>query len=82
MTFEKWAKDYLEKRGMFDTQAHEVVETVKVAKENEAMLKRWKDDIAGYPDAMLNVMVLTLRRHALEWIDENLPKAWYRDMFE
>ncbi len=82
MTFEEWAVNYLEKRGLQGWQAKAVLETVKAAKENEAMAKRWKDDIAGYPDVMLNVMALTLRRYALEWIVENVPEVWCRGMFE
>ncbi len=82
MTFEKWAQNFLAERGMFNERAKEVIEATKDAKENEAMMSRWKDDISDYPNAMLKVMSMTLREHAMEWIVANMPQAWFRSMFE
>jgi hypothetical protein len=67
---------------MFEDQANIVIEAVKASKENEAMKGRWSDDVSGYPRLMLGILHLTLRRHALEFIDANFPEAWFRPMFE
>lgn len=41
----------------------------------------WDDTVDGYPPQLLAVLWLGVRRAAVDWIDENLPKAWYRPMF-
>lgn len=82
MTFEEYAKDYLQQRGMFPTQALAVLEKFKAAKEAESMIGRWQENIEDYPGVLLIGITLTLNSCALEWIDENLPLAWYRPLFE
>jgi len=81
MTFREWGRKYLEERGMFEQQARIVLEDMEADPANEAMAGRWKDHIEGYPTSMLAVMAVALNRAAVEWIDANLPKAWYRPMF-
>lgn len=49
MTLQEKMKSMLTERGMFDDMADEVLERVKAAPENEAMIGRWHDDIEGYP---------------------------------
>lgn len=81
MTFESKAIEYLYQNGMFEDQAKAVVEIAKAAPENEPMKGRWQDDIEGYPPTMLQVLALSLDSAAVEWIDANLPHAWFRPMF-
>ena len=80
MTFEEKVKEYLVGNGMFDNQAEAVLQRMKAG--DDVMLHRWSDDTSEYPDVMLNVILLSARRHALDWIDENIPQAWFRGCFE
>jgi hypothetical protein len=81
MTLEEFAIKHLTDNGMFDAQAKQVIESVKSAKENEAMQGRWNDDSEGYPSSMMGVLIYTVNNHAVEYIDKNCPKAWFRPIF-
>lgn len=41
----------------------------------------WDGPAGEYPDPFYSVAFIALREAALEWIDENCPKAWFRPMF-
>jgi hypothetical protein len=82
MTFRDKAKQMLTERGMFDNQAEAVMDRVIAAPENKAMQGRWNDDTSGYPPPMVNVLWFTVKRHALEYIEETCPEAWFKPMFE
>ena len=81
MTFEDKVKEMLVENGMFDNMADAVLEAVKTDEANEAMADRWQDDIESYPSVMLAVLWVSTERHAVEWIDANLPMAWFRPLF-
>lgn len=82
MTFRDKAKEILKARGMSENQAEAVMERVEAAPENDVMRGRWNDHVEGYPPQMFNVLGYTVRRHALEYIEENCPAAWFKSMFE
>ena len=80
MTFENWIKTELEANGMFDSQAiAAVLEAVKTVQ--PSMSERWNHDMEGYPASVQAGLWLTTKHCALEWIDANLPLAFYRAMF-
>lgn len=81
MTFEEIMRKNLKNRGMCDTQINEIMVAVKTAEENQSMLNRWCDNVSDYPDMMANVVWISVKRHALEWIEKNLPLAWFKPMF-
>ena len=64
---------------MFDSQAVQVVEHVKAYQPSMASL--WNQSVSGYPETVRTALVISLRSSAVEWIDNNLPKAWFRPMF-
>ena len=80
MTFEQVIENYLERNCMLPVQIKQVILLVKEAEENKSMLKRWGDDVSGYPEIMQGAILLSVRDHALAWIDENLPLAWFREL--
>lgn len=80
MTFREWAKDWLERRGMFGDQADTVVATITSQK--DSMSDRWDDQAETYPPPIKRVIAIALTRHALDYIKENCPEAWFRAMFE
>lgn len=80
MNFEQFAIKWLTERGMFESQAEEVLEMVK--KYQTSMNGRWQDDISGYPAIMQNAIAISLKSTGLDWIKENKPMAFYRPIFE
>ena len=81
MTIEDKIREMLVERGMFDSQAVEVVEAMKVDKINEPMEHRWMDEADDYPPQMLTILWIGAKHQALKYIDANCPKAWFRPMF-
>ncbi len=82
MTIKEKLVDMLHDGGMFREQATAVVERVIADPANESMAGRWNDTPEDYPPAILNLAWFSTKRHALAWIDENCPQAWFRGMFE
>lgn len=80
MTFKEKVKEHLVASGMFDSQAEAVFQEMKAS--DNVMLGRWDDDVSEYPGVMLNVILVSVRRYALEWIDKNIPQAWFRGCLE
>jgi hypothetical protein len=79
-TIEQKLTDYLINSGMFQHQAEAVMEAVK--KLQPSMDGRWSEPPSAYPVALYIGLQITARTAALEWIDANLPDAWFRGMFE
>ena len=77
-TFRKKATQYLINNGMGEGDAKSVIEIVYSDKDIDF---KWDDKTSDFPDAVLNVVLFCVRQTALEWIDANAPKAWYREMF-
>lgn len=69
-------------KGMFESQAKEVVEiAVKKIDNLDNYKTTWDRPASEYPDALYAVMFLTVKDVAIKWIDKNLPKAWFRELF-
>lgn len=73
--------NFLIQRGMFDSQAEQVLERAKPDIEVGGYQMTWDRPASEYPDVLYAVIGLILKRHALEWIDEHAPLAWFRPMF-
>ena len=82
MTMREWSIDYLTSNGMFLDQAEATLAICVADKAYEVMTGRWNDSTDGYPAPLLAVMCMALNYSAVQWIDANLPKAWYRPMFD
>jgi len=81
VTVEAKMKTLLEENGMFPEQADAVMELAKADESLKSMTGRWQDDEEGYMRPILTAVWVAVRRCAVQWIDENTPKAWYRPMF-
>ena len=79
-TIEQKLTQRLVDNGLFEDMAEKIMQQIK-ADDNGTMQGRWGDSIEDYPDIMLAVLWVTVRDTALEWIDENLPNAWFRPLF-
>lgn len=77
-------KSLLTERGMFDEQAEAVLS--EAIPQIEALVPgykiAWSSPAEDYPDQMYTVWWMSLKETALVWIDKNIPKAWFRPMFE
>ena len=79
MTVKEKAISILTERGMFTEDAGAVLErAIPEFKEKGLSMS---SPIEGYPNAVFDIMTIILKRHALTWIDEKYPQAWYREMF-
>ncbi len=83
MTTKEKFIDMLVNNGMFPEQAKEVMkiaipEIDKVVPEYRIT---WDRPWTEYPVSMYAVVFQDVKKHAVTWIDKNLPKAWYRPMF-
>jgi hypothetical protein len=81
MSIESKFSKMLVARGMFPEQAAEVIAAVKADKANEEISTRFSDNEEKYMPQLMAAMWETTRQYALEWIDANLPRAWYRSLF-
>lgn len=69
--------DYLVDKGMSESQAKAVLDIAKPEIERYCRIT-WDRPA---PPAMYAAMILVINPIAVKWIDENLPKAWFRGMF-
>jgi len=83
MTVKETLINMLIERGMFLSQANEVME-LAVPQLNDLVegysisLDSRSDE---YPYQMSKILFAAIRPIALKWIDDNKPQAWYRDVF-
>ena len=80
-TFEEKLKAMMVDRGMFDNQADVVMDKVKTIV-GESMDRRWDESIENYPDTVLIQLWLIAKEESLNYLNENLPLAWFKPMFE
>ena len=80
-TIEEKLKQMLIDKGLFEDMAEEIMQQVKADDINAVMTNRWGEPVEGYPGSVLAVLWISTRDTALEWIDENLPNAWFRPLF-
>lgn len=69
--------------GVFENQATQIMELAiprfsEVLPEYQVTWDRPSDE---YPNAFYNVGFSIVKEAALEWIDKNLPQAWFRGLF-
>lgn len=70
-------------RGMFEDQAKQVVELAIIKIDGMDNYKTtWDRPANEYPDSLYIVMFMIVKDVALEWIDKNIPQAWFRPMFD
>jgi len=83
MTTKERFKQFLIDRGMFDSQADEVIEIFikQVDYLNGSYQITWDRPSTEYPDAFYAVHIGALKEVALSWINENIPLAWFKDLF-
>ncbi len=82
MNFIEFLIEQMEENGLSLAEAeNEIMPRIMMAKENESFKDRWLNDIENFPIGVRTVLWISAKRHALEWIDENVPSVWYRVLF-
>lgn len=77
-------KEMLTSKGMFETQADAVLEEAipKIESLVSDYKFTWDRPAEEYPDTLYVLIWIIISEVALEWIDKNIPLAWFRPMFE
>lgn len=83
MTVREKLQNMLVNKGMFESQANEVMniaepELNKLVNDYKITFDRPADE---YPSEIYTILFMALRPIALKWIEENIPMAWYKPMF-
>ncbi|KKM24445.1 hypothetical protein LCGC14_1605010 [marine sediment metagenome] len=82
MTISEYLIGHLVSCGMFEKDAMVVFAAVKAERHSTKDIK-WNDqldDPMGYPRQLIAVLLLIVRARAVEWVDENCPLAFYREV--
>ena len=79
-TVEEHMLCYLVKNGFFAKDAYVVLDEYK--KDCPEMEGRWNDLISDYPSGFIVVIRVGINSVALEYIEKNIPKAWFKSLFE
>ncbi len=84
MTIKEKLQNMLVSKGMFDSQAKEVIE-LAIPELND-LCNDYNINFDGcsstYPNAIYNILFLAIKPIALNWIEEKQPFAWYKPIFE
>lgn len=78
-TLESAIKSLLVANGMSEGDANKVFALVH--SQITSMEGRWLEPVDSYPESIFNLTWNQSKEIALEWIDQNKPKAFYRPMF-
>lgn len=81
MTVSEWCRAQLKKNGMSQDQAEACLSLFVKSDLAEPMLGRFEQELDQFVNVELAALVGNLKLFALEWIDENCPRAWFRPMF-
>ena len=81
MTFEEMVIKYCTDRGLFPDQADEVVAKCKSDDSFNSMAARWGHSVTEYPSSVGSVFMVSAKRVALEWANDNCVGAWFLPLF-
>ncbi len=74
-------EEMLYQNGLFEDQAKEIMDIAVESDSFESMKENWNKDASGYPPIIINICWVGVKGVALKWIDNNVPEAWFRDVF-
>ena len=68
--------------GMWPEEATAIMDSaMPVVDDIDDYKMHWNGPAEEYPDAMYAILYLTIRPIALKYIDDNIPEAFFREMF-
>jgi hypothetical protein len=70
--------------GLSEEQAEAIFEEARKLIESRVPDYRikWNLSADGYPEMTYALWWIDIKRAALEWIDKNVPNAWFRGLFD
>lgn len=74
MTVRDKLEDMLVGHGLWPDEAKTVTDKVVTEPAAEVMRTRWTEPAGGYPPQLFNVIFMTARRCAIEYLKANKPK--------
>jgi hypothetical protein len=82
MTVEQKLLKSLTDKGMSDNQAKEVLDDYlkSISKDTNYQITLGSDS-GAYPNEVYNALFMGLNHQAIQWIDKNIPLAWFKPMF-
>jgi hypothetical protein len=84
MTTRQKFEEMLFNMGVFESQATQIMD-LAIPRFQELLPQyqvTWERPASKYPDAFYNAGFMSVvKGAALDWIDENLPNAWFRALF-
>jgi hypothetical protein len=80
MTVQVEMTNYLIGNGMSQNQAASVI--VETKKEMSGTFNNWDSQIEAYSNELQNLIKLSVKQTALEWLNKNKPMAWFKPIFE
>lgn len=84
MTVQQKIQDKLQERGMSQPQSEEVFNYAwqKIKGMFQDYNLTLDSPSADYPEIIYSLIFLNIRPHALNWITENKPEAWFKPAFQ
>ena len=82
MTFNEYILQMLFANGLGKSQAKAVLERAKNHKLLLHMKDRLDEECDSYPDSTKVLVWISVKQVTLEWINESLPHAWFKPLFE
>lgn len=84
MTAREKLEQMLVNNGMFESQAKNVMEIAIPELNNILDDYKFTFDrpASEYPNVIYNILFLHIKPIALKWIEENVPMAWFKPMFQ
>lgn len=77
MTLEKYIIKYCEDRGMFDTQAYDIVNILKSNYSDLKITNKFND----YPKSIIFILNKLINITSIKYIEETCPEAWFKPLF-
>jgi len=83
MTVRQKIENALVHLGMFEQQAQKVMDIAMPTIDgiSDEYQISWDSDCEIYEEEMYDFLFTFVKPEALKWIDENVPKAWFRENF-
>lgn len=83
MTTRQKFEEILVSNGMFESQAQKVMDTaIPIIDTKHDYKMTWDRPSNQYPDSLYAALYMTIKPIALQWINDNIPKAWFKPMFD
>ncbi len=82
MTLYEWAFEFCKERGMTEKEAFAVVEKAMLHPAAEGVRERWGESYDDYPEPMRKLLTKAICESALDWIQKENPKAFFKPLFD